>query len=160
MGMEQDISMEISRPEDAVSITGNIGTPELYLGYDFTRGNFGNEEGLPANRIVDYTLPEKMLDNYIYLEGKWKVNADNIESEEEGARLILNYDAKVLNIVAGSDSEAEIEVFVDGKKADESTIAKVNEERLYNLADYEYGKHRIEIVAKGKRFKLYTFTFG
>ena len=80
MGMEQDISMEISRPEDAVSITGNIGTPELYLGYDFTRGNFGNEEGLPANRIVDYTLPEKMLDNYIYLEGKWKVNADNIEN--------------------------------------------------------------------------------
>jgi len=80
---------------------GKVGTPEIYLGYKFARGNFGNKEGLRANQITDYTIPLIVKPNKVYLEGRWKVNKDDSELLSDEGRIILGYDAKVVNIVAG-----------------------------------------------------------
>ena len=37
---------------------------------------------------------------------------------------------------------------------------KINDFKLYNLVDFEYGTHTIQINIKGKGFKINTFTFG
>jgi thiol-disulfide isomerase/thioredoxin len=151
---------------------GKVGTPEIYFGYGFTRGNFGNEEGLPANQIIEYEVPVLVKPNKAYLGGTWKVNGDDSELVSEEGLIILGYDAKVVNIVAGSDSEAEIEVLVDTLPLDEEkigvdveivdgkSIVKIKEGRLYNLVDYQYGKGLLELRVKGKGLKINTFTFG
>jgi len=79
---------------------------------------------------------------------------------------------KVVNIVAGSETGSEVEVFVDTNTLDESkigvdvkiidgkSISTVKEERLYNLVDYKYDTWLLELRIKGKGFKINTFTFG
>jgi hypothetical protein len=37
----------------------------------------------------------------VYLEGQWKNNPHNIELQGETGRIVLNYSAKSVNIVAG-----------------------------------------------------------
>ena len=149
-----------------------IGTPEIYFGYNFARGNFGNEEGLPANQIIDYKIPLIVKPNKGYLEGRWKVNKDDSELLSDEGIIILGYNAKVVNIVAGSDTGSEVEVFVDTRPLSAAqagadveirngkSIVAIKEGKLYNLVDHEYGPGLLELRITGKGFKINTFTFG
>ena len=170
---QKEILDDMSKPSGVIDINyGKIETPEIYFGYGFTRGNFGNEEGLPENGIVDYKMPSTLKENEVYLEGRWKVNEDNVELAGDEGKIILQYDAKAVNIVAGSLQGSEAEVLADNSPLTEANkgfdieiennkgISKIKESKLYNLIDFEYGKHKIEIRIKGKGFKIYTFTFG
>ena len=170
---ERKVIEDMSKPSETIEVDfGKVNTPEIYFGFEFTRGNFGNSGGLPANQIIDYSIPDKLNDNDVYLEGKWKVNEDNVELVSEEGKIILKYDAKAVNIVAGSGQGSEVEVLIDNKNADSSNkgsditikdgkgVSKIRESKLYNLVDYDYGKHKIEIRIDGKGFKIYTFTFG
>lgn len=170
---KEEIKEDMAKPTEVIDVDfGKVNTPEIYLGYGFTRGNFGNPEGLPAEQIVDYSFPALVKPNNVYLEGKWKVNKDNVELIGNEGRLMLGYDAKAVNIVASSEAGSEIEVLVDTKQLDEPKkgsdveitgskgIAKIDDEALYNLVDYDYESHLLELRIKGKGFKLYTFTFG
>jgi len=166
------IKDDSTQPEDVVKIGGRIGTPEIYFGYAFTRGNFGNEEGLPPNEIIDYKIPLIVKPNKGYLEGRWKVNKDDSELLSDEGIIILGYDAKVVNIVAGSDLGSKIELFVDTESLDElkigadvkiidgKSMVTIKEDTLYNLVDHEYGPGLLELRIKGKGFKINTFTFG
>ena len=168
-----ELKKDMAKPTEVIDVDfGKVNTPEIYLGYGFTRGNFGNKEGLPAEQTVDYKIPSLVKPNNVYLEGKWKINKDNAELASDKGRIMLGYDSQAVNIVANSGEGSEIESFVDAKPLNESkagadieiingkSIAKINEERLYNLVDYEYDSHLLELGIKGKGFKLYTFTFG
>jgi hypothetical protein len=119
---------------------------------------------------MDYSLANIEPDiksNFIYLDGVWKNNADNMLQSETG-RIALVYSAKSVNIVAGGKGEATISE--DGKAiqskyrgADllEEGKFTIDGQRLYNLAMHDkYGAHSIVIDIKGKGFQVYTFTFG
>lgn len=156
LGMSDEIPTEISEVE-APKIEGHIGTPEIYLGYEFTRGNFGNKEGLPVLKEVSYSLPEKISQNDVYLEGNWFVDKDHVRLVSGTGRVVLKYSAKNVNIVAAGDPGSEIVITVDdvilGKQ-------KIVEEDLYVLADTKYGSHELSFNVNDSGFKLYTFTFG
>lgn len=133
-----------------------IGTPELYLGYEFTRGNFGNPQGLPPEKIVHYVLPDKPVFNNVYLEGDWFVDKDHVRLESEKGTILLPFKAKNANIVASGN--AELLVFVDGQP--EGKIS-TSQDDLYQVASSsDYSPKLLQINASGKNFKLYTFTFG
>ncbi|MBI2134709.1 thioredoxin family protein [Candidatus Woesearchaeota archaeon] len=164
---------DMAKPSDIIDVDfGKVNTPEIYLGYGFTRGNFGNPEGLPAGQTVDYMFPAIVKPNNVYLEGRWKINKDDSELISDEGRIILGYDAKAVNIVAESEEGSEIEVLVDTKALDESKIgadveiidgksmANIEEGKLYNLVDFEYGSGLLELRIRGKGFKINTFTFG
>ncbi len=162
------VNQEISKPQNAIDVSPTqVNTPEIYLGYNFARASLGNTEGFRPEQIVNYSLPSKVSPNIVYLNGVWKNNADNMELISDEGDAVLVYSAKAVNIVAGKKSE--LEVFVDGKIADENNEgsdavdgkANVDEQRLYNLVfAKDYGAHLIQIKMKGKGFQIYTFTFG
>jgi thiol-disulfide isomerase/thioredoxin len=146
-----------------------IKSPELYFGYEFARASLGNIEGFKPNQIVSYNLPEnsEIKHNMIYLEGKWKNNPDNMELLSNNGSIVLKYNSKSVNIVAGGNGN--FTVTQDGKlitndlSKDSSNGDKfiVDEQRLYNLVtNKDYGEHTIEIDVKGEGFQIYTFTFG
>lgn len=169
------INTSVSNPEAGKNFFGGVGTPEIYFGYAFTRGNFGNPEGLKAGTFT-YSLPQKRVHNHAYLNGTWRVNKDNVELESDEGIVVLEYSAKAVNIVAGSDTISNAIIFLDGipvgtsnennkitgKGTDvgEDGVAAVNDYRLYNIVDADYGVHTVTINIKGKGFKLFTFTFG
>ena len=146
-----------------------IKSPELYFGYEFTRPSLGNMEGFKPDQIISYNLSEnsEIKPNMIYLEGKWKNNPDHMELQSNNGTIILKYNSKSVNIVAGG--VGNFTVRQDGKlitndlSKDSSNEGKfaIDEQRLYNLVtNKDYGEHTIEIDVKGEGFQIYTFTFG
>ncbi len=168
------INLNVSKPKEAVDVDAyGVGTPEIYFGYQFTRGNLGNVQSQKPDEIADYKLPNKAAANYVYLGGKWKNNADNMELMSDEGSIMLIFNAKSVNIVAGSDTSSDAYLNFDSDAENEKnkgsdvllgqnqSIAKIKEFKLYNLGNAErYGTHIINIDAVGKGFKVYTFTFG
>ena len=146
-----------------------IKSPELYFGYELARAPLGNIEGFLPNQILFYNLPEnsEIKPNVIYLDGKWKNNADDMELQGNNGSIILKYNSKSVNIVAGG--KGNFTVLQDGKlitndlskDSDNDGKFMIDQQRLYNLVtNKNYGEHTIQIDVKGKGFQIYTFTFG
>lgn len=151
---------EIAVPQGAVSVDFfKIGTPEIYLGSRTTRGNFGNPEGLSLGKTAEYALPGKMEPNEVYIQGLWHNGSDYLELKGEKGKIVLIYQAKVVNIVAGAKTAGvRMKIKVDGAPVGEAAVAAFD---LYNIvAGKEYGTHRLEIEIEGAGFAAYAFTFG
>ena len=164
---------DMSKPSEIIDVEfGKVNTPELYFGYKFARQDIGNKPGMQPEKTAEYEIPQLVKPNIAYLGGTWKFNADDAELISGEGAILLGYDAKAVNIVAASVSGSEIEVLVDTKPLDSSkagadieiidgkAIAKVQEGRLYNLVDADYGPGLLEMRIKGKGFRINTFTFG
>ena len=164
----QNVDSE-SRLESQEVNFSKIQSPELYFGYEFARSPLGNIEDFKPNQIVSYNLLEnsEIKPNQIYLEGKWKNNPDHMELQSNNGSIILKYNSKSVNIVAGGNGN--FTVIQDGKlitndlsrDASSDGIFMIDKQRLYNLVtNKDYGEHTIEIDITGKGFEIYTFTFG
>ena len=173
LNQKNGIDLNMTKPSDTINVVPqNIGTPEIYFGYQFDRGNLGYQ-GLKPNAVADFKFNPSPIRNFVYLDGRWRYNADNMELVGDDGSVFLIYRAKDVNIVAGSDSNSTAVIFFDndflnGKNKglditvqNNKSISNVNEFKLYNLVSgQDYGEHIIQIDALGRGFKIYTFTFG
>ena len=161
----------LSVPESQSVDFNQIKTPELYFGYQYARAQLGNNEGFDPEKIVNYTLPSsKLKPNAIYLEGEWKNNADSMELVGNKGKIILDYSAKSINIVAGGEGEITVVEFgkdnqtrnpYSGNDLDSEGKLTIDGQRLYNIGSHQdYGNHQIAIDVSGSGFRIYTFTFG
>ena len=145
-------------------------TPELYFGFNFAdgRNQLGNEEGFSKNRTVDYKLPEQFKQHYFYMDGMWKNNNDGMRLISDSGKIVLNYNAKQVNIVASNNAILKItydgvEIPIESRGHDIASdgTVKIMEPRLYNLIDSKQeGIHKIIIEVKNPGFEIFTFTFG
>jgi thiol-disulfide isomerase/thioredoxin len=163
-------------------------TPEVYIGYSTARTPLGNPEGFKPDQTVSYSIRPNtnFKPSIVYLQGKWKNNADNMELQNDTGRIALVYYAKSVNIVAGGKGEGIVSNDSEDKSgagsgskqaAGNSTVNisdnslgqdlssdgsfRIDGQRLYNLAIHNnYAAHYILIDVKGKGFQFYTFTFG
>src|SRR5215210_6947664 len=84
-----------TKPKDVQSVDfSQIKTQELYFGYHLARTSLGNPEGHRPNQTVTYSFPSSssssdIKPNIIYLDGKWKNNADNMELQSDTGRIAL-----------------------------------------------------------------------
>ena len=164
------IDQSISSPNNTQSVQFEyIKTPELYLGYSYARQPLGNQPGFQPDQTVTYNLPDTSnIDaNYVYVQGVWKNNPDNLELQNSTGRIVLNYNAKSVNIVAGG--AGKVYVSEDGRGIGDSKgydigsdgYASIDGQRLYNVVSHnEYGGHQLVLDIVGSGFKIYTFTFG
>ena len=174
MGEKASIDGSTSHPSDMINSSFyDIRTPEIYFGYQFTRGNLGNADSAKPEDTEKYILPKSISQNSVYLEGEWKNNADNMELESDEGSILLIFNSKSVNIVAGSEKGSKLYAFLDNEaesnknKGSDITIEKnestseIKEFRLYNIGNAQnYDTHSINLKVKGKGFKIYTFTFG
>jgi len=144
-------------------------TPELYFGYEFVSGRnqLGNIEGFQPNKIIDYRLPEETKQHYFYLDGQWENGKDGMKLISSSGKIVLNFHAKQLNIVAAGDTE--LEILLDGKVVEtsisgndvESSMVRILEPRLYNIIESQSSEsHILTINVKKPNFEIFTFTFG
>ena len=148
----------------------NFRTPELYFGYKFAEGRnqLGNEEGFSKNNAVDYQLPNQFKQHYFYMEGIWKNNNDGMKLVSESGKIVLNFNAKQVNIVADGDTVLKIQYDGDsipiesrGNDINYNGEVVISEPRLYNLIELDQaGHHEIIIEVTGSNFEIFTFTFG
>lgn len=167
LGTEGSVEAETVAPEGAVYVDfREIQTPELYLGYAYG-AEIGNAEFLVPGTTTSFSVPEELEQDKVHLQGDWKSNRDNMELVSGAGKVVLDYGARAVNIVAAGDSTLTVKLDneliqnADAGADVKDAAVNVSEERLYNLVlSPEYDRHIIEIDVEGKGFKLYTFTFG
>ena len=145
-------------------------TPELYFGYKFASGrnNLGNENGFEPENVVEYNIPLEIKQHYFYLDGKWNNSKDSMKLVSENGLIMLNYNAKQVNIVASNN--AELEIFIDGEyipkhiagiDVNQDGKVMIIEPRLYNIVDSTVTEsHELIIKVNDPKFEIFTFTFG
>ena len=107
--------------------------------------------------------------NTIFLEGKWKINHDNVELQSDSGRIFLNYSSNSVNLVAGGKGQGivhEDNALLSNYSKGVDTISDsqfvIDYPRLYNIVNHQsYGDFRLLIIdVKGKGFQAFAFTFG
>lgn len=166
--------------EDEIEISSNqnpseedlsqIRTPEIYFGS--SRLEYMNN--LPSKMCLgitcNYEIDEEISPNRFVLGGRWRIDKEEAVLVDDSGEIQLNFNAKSVNIVAGSEDEnIELKVYLDGKLLGDDNSGQdvsdskvsVSEYGLYNLLELgEGGEHNLRIEITGKGFKAFTFTFG
>ena len=145
-----------------------IQSPETYFGS--SRNEYlGN--GTPgAQGVRDFTVPDSLAPNALYLGGSWNVMPEYAEAGA-GASVEFEYNARDVYIVATNPkTPVRIKVLRDGKPVGNFAGADVDQktsesvisgDRLYKLIhDATPGIHTIEIHIEDGLLDAYTFTFG
>lgn len=163
---------KISKPFGVTPVDfSQIQTPEIYLGAQMSRGNFGSSEGLSFGKVVEYKLPERLDPDEVYLEGAWHNGSDNLKLESQRGKIVLIYKARVVNLVAGAlNGDVLLKIRVDGKLLTgenrgkdilPSGDLKVGPFDLYNIvSNTSYGRHTLEIEIEASGLAVYALTFG
>ena len=159
--------------------TANIGeeggasffeTPETYLGYARAE-QFFNLSALVKDTAAQYTFPTTLSRNNWALQGRWKVMADGILSQEANAAVKINFHAHKVFVVMGSATGKPIQVklLLNGQaipKASQGedvinsalTVKNHNLYRVLTLANASSGE--LQVIASTPGLEMYTFTFG
>jgi len=145
-------------------------TPELYFGYKFAQGRnqLGNEKGFSPGNDVTYSIPDKLDQNYFYLDGTWKNLEGGMRLISGSGAIVLPYFAKEVNIV--TVNQAELVIYLDGNPIEPAIAGYdlrsdgklyVSEDRLYNIISSEEPEsHVLKISISDPGFEVYAFTFG
>ena len=110
-----DIENAVNQEEEVLELSefthAAFRTREVYFGFNFAEGrnHLGNEEGFSKNKIVTYQLPEKFTQHYFYMEGMWKNNNDGMKLISDSGKIVLNFNAKQVNIVASENATLKIQ---------------------------------------------------
>ncbi|RJQ21163.1 thiol-disulfide isomerase [Candidatus Woesearchaeota archaeon] len=156
LGISLAMPLELSTINAPTVNFRQIGTPEIYLGSEFTRGNFGSPEGLPHGKTITYFAAAERTPNNVYLEGTWTVGKDHVRLESDTGKVHLQFTAKNANIVAGGPSN--VTTYLNGEQREQFRTSSSD---LYPVAmEKEYGTYDLTLDVTGKGFELYTFTFG
>jgi len=151
-----------------------IGSVETYIGYA-RQSLLGSPERVAPDAVREYTRVANPVSNKFYLDGSWKVSADEATLVSDTGQIVYRYTASDVHLVMGpSAGTVRAEIRMDGEPVPESfrsadifeeggrTYIDIDEERLYTLIDGpgEYGEHLLEILYESPGVQVYAFTFG
>jgi thiol-disulfide isomerase/thioredoxin len=148
-------------------------TPETYVGFE--RNHLANKEEAEPHKTTTFTLPTKLEEDRLYLDGKWMISGE-YATPVGGAlsALVIDYQAKEANLVIHPQKENNFKVLVeqDGKpvaKDDRGTdivedggktYLAVNEPRMYNIINNsKFGHFTLRLSSDSPSFGAYAFTF-
>ncbi len=135
-------------------------TQETYLG-SAAAENFSGPEILSRN-VTRFNLPKFLPSNHWALAGKWRVESQRIIAQESGAKLQLNFTAKKVFLVLGTQGEKPITAHLklNGKPLPKSKIL-ISKHALYELVNQDSAKNGLlEIASSHAGLEAYAFTFG
>ena len=153
--------------------------PEICTGYSRIR-RFGNNQRLKINDYNILTEPSTLLDNNVYLRGKWRWDKEGIkislDYKEKNPAIIFRYNkAMNVNIIIGSDDNkpAIAEIKIDNEylnKEQQGSHIKMKKgisyiettwPFIYNvIKTKKMETHKIDIIPRSDNFCFYTFVFG
>lgn len=181
----KDNKKEIGEGEDDNEIIKIYGmhfdqmAPEICLGYSRIR-RFGNNQKLKINDYNILTQPNTILNNNVYLRGKWRWDKEGVkvslDHKEKNPAVIFRYNtASNVNIIIGPDDNkpAIAEIKIDNEYLDKEQQGYHTKRKnglsyieatwpfIYNVVKTRNREiHEIEIIPRSDNFCFYTFVFG
>ncbi|QQG38365.1 MAG: cytochrome c biogenesis protein DipZ [Candidatus Kaiserbacteria bacterium] len=168
LGQEMPQQAAGEAPETVAVEPGRVGSPEIYFGS--SRNEYLGNGVQYRSGTQNFTLPDRIFPNVLYLGGRWEFTDEAARSASAGAEIRFTYTAKNVYLVASAESGVRIKVTHDGGKAlgatrgadvDADGYVRVTESGLYHLVENDdYETHLLEITIEGAGLEAYTFTFG
>ncbi|PJE64667.1 MAG: thiol-disulfide isomerase [Candidatus Ryanbacteria bacterium CG10_big_fil_rev_8_21_14_0_10_43_42] len=169
LGEQGNVSINTASPVGVESIT-DVRTPETYLGAKRVE----YLANLPSEKCISmsctYEVRGEIEQNTFQLQGVWQLRPEESTLISGEGSLFLHFFAGKVNVVAGSETPVEAELYLDGKRVeDEFAGAHVKNgsvifqnHDLYNLIDLkgDAGAHILEIRVKKSGLSAFAFTFG
>jgi cytochrome c biogenesis protein CcdA/thiol-disulfide isomerase/thioredoxin len=144
-------------------------TPETYLGYARAQ-SFAGHEAAADDQSSSYSFPSTLLLNQWALDGEWLIGAEYIVAQKPEAKLRLDFIARKVFLVLGTQDGKPIAVHVllNGKPVDKEAgadvkygVLTVDHQGLYELIDQGATKNGIlELESDAPGLQAYAFTFG
>jgi len=144
-------------------------TPKLYCGYE--KGFLSNPGGYVPDVEAEYSLPQKVGDDSIALEGRFMAGSEFLEAVEPGAAIFVSLHATEVDLVLlAPRDQAVVEVFLDGEAiagdlrgsdVDEKGEVEIGKPRMYNLMSSEEPVlGTLGVKVKEGACRAYAFTFS
>jgi thiol-disulfide isomerase/thioredoxin len=153
--------------------------PEICVGYSRLR-RFGNNQKAKIDEYNVFSGPVTVLDNTVYLRGKWRGNREGIKAsfdhKEKHPAIIFKYNmASNVNVIVASIDEkpAFANIKLDGqfltdqqlgyhtKKDNSSSFFEITWPHIMNIVKTSNPEsHILEILPTTDNFYFYTFVFG
>ena len=165
-------------------------TRELYAGYERNFGALRGQSNPPYVRHVeyyeaideatDYTDPGEHENHFMYLQGQWKNEADNLvharmTEDYEDYIAIMFYGTSVNAVMAPETGEPyQVQITLDDAPVEASragadlqydddgnSFVHVDESRMYFLVDQDaFTGGELKLSSNSPEFALFAFTFG
>lgn len=141
---------------DEVNSTRIVKTPEIYFG--LSRLELLSKKQTASKSTQQYIIPLDLPLNNFALEGLWLFSDENVKLEGQSGKIRLNFYSKDVHMVAQSESEATVKVYVDQQLI---KIVKIKDSSLYTMFEGDESKQRVlQLEIEGEGFEAFTFTFG
>jgi cytochrome c biogenesis protein CcdA/thiol-disulfide isomerase/thioredoxin len=156
----------------AAADTGNVASPETYLGYERAE-NFRSPGSFTHDAAKAYVFPPSLSLNHWALDGRWTVSKERAQLAAAPGRITFRFKARDLHLVLGPGSTGKpvrFRVTLDGKPPqadhgmdiDAAGVGMVREQRLYQLIRQTGAveEHEFTIEFLDANVEAYAFTFG
>ena len=157
---------------EAPSGSGNVRSPETYIGYHRAE-HFASPEPLAKDSRKIYSVPARPSLNQWGVSGSWTVGAESAVLQAAGGKIVFRFHGRDLHLVLGPTKNGKtirFRVTLDGTAPGEDHgsdtapdgTGEVREHRLYQLirqkGDVEDRTFEIEFLDPG--VEAFAFTFG
>ena len=189
-GVEPDMSPDPTFDKRAVSCHRlSSMTRELYAGHDRNRsalfspgGSYILQPGIhgPIDAVVDFEDPGRHMNQYLYVQGTWKVGFENLvharRTEDYEDYLATIFYARSVNVVmeSASGEPYRVRLTIDDRPLDSTeagadvewddegnSFVTVEESRLYRVVQLpEFSDHELRINSNSDDFTVFAYTFG
>jgi thiol-disulfide isomerase/thioredoxin len=166
LGMSDSVDKTVVKPSGISERSQNATSPEVYFGA--SRNELLGEGTKFQEGEQDLKASVTRSLNTLYLDGKWNIHNEYAENKSKNARIIFQYEAKDVYMVASSVEGVTLRIKIDGKDVGELAgedvkdgKVRVKNDQLYKLIQGEKSEvHQLEIIIENPGLKAFTFTFG
>jgi thiol-disulfide isomerase/thioredoxin len=171
-GVDPDLAFVEPKGFEVAADWETLRTPETYLAYGRSAG-FASPEHAQFNQPHTYPEPARLSLNEWAPSGPWTLAQHAAVSNESGARIAFQFQARDVNLVMGPavrGTKVPFRVLLDGKApgdshgfdVDEGGIGTLADQRLYQLIRQPdpIRERLVEIEFLGAGAEAYCFTFG
>lgn len=162
------VKMEMSNISSDLISRGGQRTPEIYLGSKRLEVLASTGVCEPGD-VCLFNVPETLPMHHFALDGHWSIQPEFTRLKEGQGKVLLNFTAHDVHVVAGSEEPIVGRVYLDGEPIRQHVAGRdvkngmvtIHEEDLYNLIRLkEGGEHVLEIHFDEPGVEVFTFTFG
>jgi thiol-disulfide isomerase/thioredoxin len=167
LGIEMDIASDTVDPENTETVRAHPKSPEIYFGS--RRNQWLGNGAVRTGDVQTLSIPASIQPNRMYLEGDWTFFPEYAENASGAVRIIFQYEAEKVFMVAGAGEPVTMTILRDGEPlgaaAGQSVVdgkVTVDAEGLYRLIEDPagLGQHTMEIIIENPGLQVFTFTFG
>ncbi len=157
-------------------------TPELYMGFGYSRGQLGNLEGHNPYMVMEYTDPKFRENGKFYVNGEWYNDSESLIHARITTDLedyiVIPFNAGSVNAVLQPEDEDEpsfeVHVTIDGRPVENAkaggdirykdngdSYLLIDTPKMYSIfKSSQFESRELKLASNSDSFGLYTFTFG